>query len=69
MSRTYGGYLFQCKVCGKIHLMDSGKPHQGIRLPCVDNKYDVEKYEEKDFEVWHGFYLDVFDIRVQEVKD
>lgn len=68
MSRTYAGYLFTCKRCGKLHLMNSGKPHDGILLPCVDFKYSVNEYKERDFEFWHGSYYDVFDIRVQEVK-
>ena len=66
MSRTFAGYLFKCKVCGKTHLMDDGEPHRGIRLPCVDNKYDTRKYNKKDFEYWHGAYWDVFDIIVNE---
>ena len=45
MSRTYGGFLFTCKVCGKQHLLDSGKPHAGILVPCISNKYAFEKYE------------------------
>ena len=69
MSRTYGGYLFKCKVCGNTHLMDSGEPHEGIRLPCVDNKYAVREYNKSDFQYWHGLYWDVFHILVQEVKD
>ncbi len=68
MSRTYAGYLFKCKVCRKIHLMDSGKPHEGICLPCVDNKYAIREYSEKDFKFWQGIHFDVFDISVQEVK-
>lgn len=68
MSRTYAGYLFRCKVCGKIHLMDSGKPHDGIRLPCVNNKYAVRTYNECDFNFWQGMYWDVFDCLVQEVN-
>lgn len=68
MSRTYAGYLFTCKRCGKLHLMNSGEPHDGIRLPCVDFEYSVNEYEKKDFEFWHGNFYDVFDIRVQEVK-
>lgn len=68
MSRTYAGYLFRCRVCKKMHLMDSGKPHDGIRLPCVDNKYAVRTYNKSDFEFWHGFYWDIFDICVQEIK-
>jgi len=68
MSRTYGGYLFTCKRCGKKHLMDKGNPHNGIRLPCINFKYSINEYEEKDFEFWHGFYWDVFDICVQEVE-
>lgn len=48
--------------------MDSGKPHEGICLPCVDNKYAIREYSEKDFKFWHGIHFDVFDISVQEVK-
>ena len=68
MSRTYAGYLFKCKVCGKTHLMDSGEPYKGIRLPCVDNEYEIREYNKNDFEFWHGIYWDVFDMCVREVK-
>ena len=68
MSRTYAGYTFTCKGCGKTHLMDKGEPHDGIRLPCVDYNRGVSEYDEKDFKFWHGIYWDVFNIRVQEVK-
>lgn len=68
MSRTYAGYLFKCKVCGEIHLLDSGEPHRGILVPCVNSKYSIRKYNRKDFEYWHGLYYDVFNICVQEAK-
>lgn len=69
MSRTCAGYLFTCKRCGKLHLMvDSGKPRDGISLPCVEHKYSVNEYDEKDFNYWHGNYWDVFDISVKEEK-
>lgn len=63
MSRTYGGWLFTCKVCGNPHLMDSGEPHDGIRVSCVNG--GSKNYKEKDFEHWHGYYADVFDILVK----
>ena len=68
MSRTYGGFLFTCKICGKQHLLDSGKPHAGILVPCISNKYAFEKYEVKEFTPWHGSYYDVCSILVQEEK-
>ena len=66
MSRTYGVFLFKFKLCGKHHLMDSGKPHAGILIPCIENKYAFEKYEISDFSPWHGYYQEVSNIIVQE---
>lgn len=68
MSRSYEGYLFKCKVCGEIHLLDSSEPYSGIHLPCVDNKYTLRKYDKSDFKYWHGSYWEVFNILVQELK-
>ena len=68
MSRTHSGYLFRCKCCGKMHLLDNEEPRNGIVLPCVDFKFTENTYVETDFKFWHGIYWDVFDICVQEVK-
>lgn len=69
MSRTFGGYLFECKECGEKHLMASGKPRNGIRLPCVNNKKAIRKYRKKDFTLWMGSFFDVCDNIVREVSD
>ena len=68
MSRTYAGFLFKCKECGEMHLLDMGEPHKGIRLPCAKKDYAYNSYDEKDFNYWHGCYWDVYDILVQEIK-
>ena len=68
MSRTYAGYLFQCKECGSTHLLELSKPHRGIRLPCVYDEDIVNTYNKNDFTSWQGSYWDVSDIRVREVK-
>ena len=68
MSRTYAGFLFKCKVCGEVHLLDFGVPHARIRVPCVKDKDAVKKYNKKDFEYWWGSYWDVHDILVNEAK-
>ena len=64
MSRTYAGFLFICKSCGKPHLLDSEKPYDGIRVPCIYNDWPNE-YKEKDFHYWHGIFWDVVNIRIQ----
>lgn len=68
MSRTYGGYLFKCKVCGEVHLLDAEKLHRVMNVPCIRSKYAVRKYKKSDFEPWHGLYFDVSDIIVKEAK-
>jgi len=54
MSETKVGYSFTCKVCGNIHIMDEGKPHKGIRVPCAIDRTKVRKYTKNDFTFWHG---------------
>lgn len=68
MSRTYAGYIFECKVCGEKHLLDSGEPHNGILVPCANDPNAVREYKKTQFEFWHGSYWDVFNNLVQEVK-
>ena len=67
MSRTYAGFLFRCKNCGKLHLLDNEKPFDGIHVSCVNEFYGNE-YKKEDFQFWHGSFWDVFDIRVQSYK-
>ena len=68
MSRTYGGYLFKCKVCGELHLLDAEKLRRVMYVPCIRSRCAVKKYKKSDFDYWHGLYYDVFDIIVKESK-
>lgn len=54
MSRTAAGYVFKCKVCGDVHLMYDGEPHDGIRVPCAWDEDKVKEYDKKDFQFYHG---------------
>ena len=65
MSRTYAGFLFKCRECGKTHLLD-GEIRNGILIPCKENKHAKHIYKESDFIYWHGYYSDVCDIIVKE---
>ena len=66
MSKTIDGYYFTCKSCGKTHFY-SKRPCHGIRLPCANDKYDIQTYYISDFKnYWNGNYEDVRDIIVGE---
>ena len=68
MENTFLGYLFTCKICGNEHMLEGGHPHKDIKLPCVNDKYAVAKYEINDFEFWHGNIWGLGNIKVKEVK-
>lgn len=69
MSRTCAGFSFTCKVCGKKHLMRFDEPHNGIRLPCANNKYAISEYKKSDFIYWHGICYWDDKNSVEEIKD
>lgn len=64
--RTYEGYSFTCKQCGKIHYMDKTKnpPYDGIMLPCIKGYHGLKPYNKSDFEEFTGSYWAVFSTRV-----
>ena len=67
MSQTIAGYLFKCKVCEKTHFMSSGKPHDGIILPCIDSKYSANTYKKDDFVFYSGWDCGISAICIDKV--
>lgn len=57
--RTYGGWLFTCSQCGKIHLYDNYekvkkmKKRDTIMVGCTDSKFKDE-YEKQEFSYYCG---------------
>lgn len=58
MSRTYGGQIFTCKVCGQEHLIPyKCKPDHNfktIEIPCLDRPHDYRKYRGYELRRWVG---------------
>lgn len=69
MSRTYGGRIFTCKVCGKAHLIPYNcKPDHNLKtieIPCLSNPSDYRKYRGYELKRWVGLRWDYEDNRVK----
>ena len=61
MSRTGGGEIFRCKVCGEYHILTKGELHDGIRVPCGWNRKEIRSYNKADFKFYYG-YVDLIDL-------
>ncbi len=60
MSRTYGGRIFTCKVCGRPHLIPYNcKPDKNLKIievPCCFHPNEYRKYRGYEFERWVLLY-------------
>ncbi len=69
MSRTYGGRLFICKICGNQHLIPYNcKPDHNfktIEIPCLKYPNIYKKYRGYELERWHGLRIDYIFNRVK----
>ena len=54
MSRTVGGYVFKCNVCGIVHILTERKPYEGIRIYCPIREKKSEEYKKGDFKSYLG---------------
>ncbi len=58
MSRTWGGQIFTCKVCGRPHLIPyECKPDHNfktIEIPCLQQPHTYEKYRAYELKRWGG---------------
>ena len=69
MSRTYGGQVFTCKVCGYEHLIPyECKPDHNfktIEIPCLSHPNDYRKYRGYELRRWVGLRFVYVENRVK----